>query len=79
MPRRSLLIAIPHSRLGHLWATGKQFAIQVELVFSVVIVGVFRHVAQLAPSVSYDLIRTVATLNMALVGIVFAALLRDVD
>ena len=46
---------------------------------AVLSVGVFRHVAQLAPSVSYDLIRTVAALNMAVVGIVFAALLRDVD
>jgi hypothetical protein len=41
--------------------------------------GAFQLAAQRAPSASHDLLRTVATLNMAVVGIVFTTLLRDVD
>jgi hypothetical protein len=41
--------------------------------------GAFQLAAQRAPSASHDLLRTVAALNMAVVGIVFTALLRDVD
>jgi len=41
--------------------------------------GAFQFAAQRAPSASHDLLRTVAALNMAVVGIVFTALLRDVD
>jgi hypothetical protein len=41
--------------------------------------GAFQLAAQRAPSASHDLLRTVSTLNMAVVGIVFTTLLRDVD
>lgn len=43
------------------------------------IVGAFRLITRREPSASDDLIRGAAVACMALVGIVFTALLRDVD
>ncbi len=45
----------------------------------VLIFGAFQLVAHRRPSASNDLLRAVAVVNMAVVGIVFAVLLRDVD
>lgn len=45
----------------------------------ILIVGAFRLVAHREPSASDDLIRGAAAVCMALVGIVFTVLLRDVD
>lgn len=98
MTKRSMLIAL---RLFFgvlaLVAVGKQFAVQVQMGFSVVnffsyftnlsnlfaaivlIFGAFQLIARRQPSASAELIRGISVVNMAVVGIVFSALLRDVD
>ncbi len=98
MTKRSILIAL---RLIFgvltLVAVGKQFAVQVQLRFSVVnffsyftnlsnlfaaivlIFGAFQLITHRQPSPSTDLIRGISVVNMAVVGIVFSVLLRDVD
>lgn len=45
----------------------------------VLIFGAFQLIARRQPSVSTDLIRGMSVVNMAVVGIVFSALLRNVD
>jgi len=78
-------------------AVGRQFAVQVQMGFSVVnffsyftnlsnllagvvlIFGAFQSATHRAPSAWNDFMRGAAAVNMAVVGVVFAVLLRDVD
>lgn len=98
MTKRSLLIAL---RLFFgvltLVTVGKQFAIQVQMGFSIInffsyftnlsnifaafvlIFGAFQLITYYQPSASTDLIRGMAVVNMVVVGVVFSALLRNVD